>query len=434
MTDLPAHQILYDLQYGRGGEGDERKFVNVTDIAGPHADALLSQIERDRMEREQIRMRQQGQQIPPPVPIITSIHDLPPGTNQLGFNRQQEQIFREQQPSHPVGFGQQAPLGFYDANEMQRRNELILDRRRQREQEEKQAEQLAFGTTEGDRSSRRVSYEPQVQTYEFDENVSTPFSRSTCSLRRSLSQDVSLEHLIRQPRSQEPTSDRSSRLVDPISARSTTTPRSPRKKPTPEAPISIKITTPRDPFSPRKTGSQTSHSTAGTPRKTLSPTIAERHREARQRQQQMLARVREENALRFADAALHGEAIPPTRALDEFQLEALETSFTSTVRELAGHDGLINRTYDLDLMEDDDDIAHLYSARLPARPMSATSFNANRSASQRSNSSSSLPRPSSASSSQRRSRPMTPMGKAIVQVSVSSSNPPELDRLNFVFR
>lgn len=135
----------------------------------------------------------------------------------------------------------------------------------------------------------------------------------------------------------------------------------------------------------------------------------------------MLSRVREENALRFADAALHGEPIPPTRALDEFQLEALETSFTSTVRELAGPDGLINRTYDLDLMDDNDDVEHLYSDRFPARPMSATSFNANRSASQRSNSSSSLPRPSSASSSQRRSRPMTPMGKAIVQVCPFSS-------------
>jgi hypothetical protein len=167
MTDLPAHQILYDLQYGRGGDGDERKFVNVTDIAGPHADALLSQIERDRTEREQLRTRQQPQQIPPAVPMITSINDLPPGTNQFGFNRQHEQILREQQPmSHPS-----YPQGFNDADDRQNRSELILERRRQREQEEKRAEQLAFGTSDGDRSSRRVSYEPHVQTYEFDENV-----------------------------------------------------------------------------------------------------------------------------------------------------------------------------------------------------------------------------------------------------------------------
>ena len=199
MTDLPAHQILYDLQYGRGGDGDERKFVNVTDIAGPHADALLSQIERDQMEREQLRMRQQPQQIPPPVPMITSINDLPPGTNQLGFNRQHEQILREQQPipqpfypqgfgqQAPIGFGQQAPIDFDDANERQRQSELILQRRRQREEEEKQAEQIAFGTTDGDRSSRRVSYEPQVQTYEFDEDVRLLRYCSTCSLLRNVS-------------------------------------------------------------------------------------------------------------------------------------------------------------------------------------------------------------------------------------------------------
>jgi hypothetical protein len=215
--------------------------------------------------------------------------------------------------------------------------------------------------------------------------------------------------------------DRSSHIVDPISARSTT-PRSPRKQVSSERPISIKITTPRDPFSPRKTASHTSYSAAGTPRKAASPTIAERHREARQRQQKMLSRARDDNALRFADAVLHGESIPPTRALNEFHIEPLETSFTSTVREMAGGDGIINRTYDLDLLDiddDDDDIGNGYSERLPLRPMSATTSNLNQSArSQYSTSSSPLPRPSSASSTGR-PRQMTSMGKAIVQVCIS---------------
>jgi hypothetical protein len=81
---------------------------------------------------------------------------------------------------------------------------------------------------------------------------------------------------------------------------------------------------------------------------------------------------------------------------------------------MAGADGLINRTYDLDLMDDDDDIGNGYSERLPLRPLSATKSNFNQNASHYSTSSSPLPRPSSASST--RSRPMTPMGKAIVQV------------------
>lgn len=194
-------------------------------------------------------------------------------------------------------------------------------------------------------------------------------------------------------------------VVDPISVRSIT-PRSPRKQPTSDRPISIKITTPRDPFSPRKT-----------PRKASSPTIADRHREARQRQQQILSRKRDENALRFADAALHGEPVPSTQALTEFQLEPVETSFTSTVRDLAGDGGLINRTYDLDLLDDDDDddLGIGYSERLSSRPMSATTSNLNQNASSFSRASPTLPRPSSASSS-RSSRQMTPMGKAIVQV------------------
>jgi len=85
---------------------------------------------------------------------------------------------------------------------------------------------------------------------------------------------------------------------------------------------------------------------------------------------------------------------------------------------MAGADGLINRTYDLDLMDDDDDdIGNGYSERLPLRPLSATKSNFNQNASHYSTSSSPLPRPSSASST--RSRPMTPMGKAIVQVYIS---------------
>jgi len=230
-------------------------------------------------------------------------------------------------------------------------------------------------------------------------------------------QDVPLEYLIRQRRSTEPISDASSRVVDPISVRSIT-PRSPRKQLSSERPISIKITTPRDPFSPRKIVSHhTSHSAAVTPRKAASPTIADRHRQARQRQQQIISRVRDENALRFADAALHGEPIPSTQTLDEFQIEPLETSFTSTVREMAGVDGLINRTYDLDLIDDDDDdIGNGYLQRLPSRPMSATTSNFNQNATQYSTTSSPLPRRPSSASSTRSSRQMTPMGKAIVQV------------------
>jgi hypothetical protein len=230
-------------------------------------------------------------------------------------------------------------------------------------------------------------------------------------------QDIPLEYLFRQPRSTQLTSDTSSHVVDPISFRSIT-PRSPRKQVSSDRPISIRTTTPQDPFSPRKTASHTCHtsySAASTPRKAASPTISDRHREARQRKQQELSRKRDEETLRFADAALHGEPVPPTRALTEFQLEPLETSFTSTVRDMAGVDGLINRTYDLDLIDDDDDIGNGYSERFPSRPMSATTSNYNQNATQYSTSPSPLPRPSSASST-RSSRPMTPMGKAITQV------------------
>lgn len=200
MTDQPAHQILYDLQYARGGDGDERKFVNVTDIDGSHVDALLTQIHRDQTERERLR---QQQPIPPPVPMVNSIHDLPAPTNDLGFGRQNEFVMRQGQ--YPLGFDQQntevsrqppsARLGFgeqesqvlqeqrelplsgnsYETEEMQRRSEIILQRRRQREEEEKQSEKLAFGhidETNGDLSSRRVTYEPHVTTHEFDESVS----------------------------------------------------------------------------------------------------------------------------------------------------------------------------------------------------------------------------------------------------------------------
>ena len=257
----------------------------------------------------------------------------------------------------------------------------------------------------------KQTYKPTNQTTKYISSKN-PFTFSLVFFLQNFPAD----YLIRQRRSTEPFSDASSRVVDPISVRSIT-PRSPRKQPTSDRPISIKTTTPRDPFSPRKTTSHTSHSAAGTPRKASSPTIADRHREARLRQQQVLSRVRDENALRFADAALHGEPVPPTRALTEFQIEPLETSFTSTVRELAGDDRLINRTYDLDLLDDDDDddIGNGYSERLSSRPMSATTTNYNQNATQLSRTSSSLPRSSSASSS-RSSRQMTPMGKAIVQV------------------
>ncbi|UJR30925.1 hypothetical protein I4U23_018437 [Adineta vaga] len=398
MTDLPAHQVLYDLQYARGGTGDERKFVNVTDIAGTHADALLAQIERDQNEREQqarLRQQQQQQPQPPPIPMITNINEMPPAVYPIGFERQYTEMSQQQPYYPPLGFDRlnaqnsERRQNLFNNDDIQRQNELILERRRQREEEERQAERLAFGNIDGNRSPRKV-------TYELDEN------------------DVPLEYLIRQRRSAEPISDANSHIVDPISVRSIT-PRSPRKQTYSDRPISIKTTTPRDPFSSRKTVSHTtSHSSTTTPRKAASPTIADRHREARQRQQQVLSRLREQNALRFADDALHGEPVPSTRALDEFQLEALETSFTSTVRELSGPGGLINRTYDLDLMDDVDDIDNDYSNQFPSRPMSAATSNFNHNASHFSTSSSPLRRTSSASST--RSRPMTPMGKAIVQV------------------
>lgn len=175
MTDLPAHQILYDLQYGRGGEGDERKFVNVTDIAGPHADALLAQIERDQIERDQLRLRQQ-----PSLPTTTNPNEMPAGIHPIGFDRQHAQVLQQQpttQPSYQLGFNQQHAQvlqehsSLYHADDLQQRSELILQRRRQREEEEKQAERLAFGNIDTDRSQRRVSYEPFVQTYEPDEKV-----------------------------------------------------------------------------------------------------------------------------------------------------------------------------------------------------------------------------------------------------------------------
>ncbi len=177
MTDLPAHQILYDLQYGRGGDGDERKFVNVTDIAGPHADALLAQIERDQIERERLRLRQQ-----PAIPTTTNANEMPSSGYPIGFDRQHAQILQEQQPttqpSYPLGFDRlntqvlQQPSTFYDADEQQRKSEQILQRRRQREEEVKEAERFGFGNTDSDRSQRRVSYEPNVQTYELDDKVS----------------------------------------------------------------------------------------------------------------------------------------------------------------------------------------------------------------------------------------------------------------------
>ena len=133
----------------------------------------------------------------------------------------------------------------------------------------------------------------------------------------------------------------------------------------------------------------------------------------------MLSRARDENALRFADAVLHGEPVPPSQALSEFNIEPLETSFTSTVRELAGDDGLVNRTYDLDLFnDDDDDLDYGYSERLPSRAMSARTASQNQNATQFSRTSPSLERRPSSASSTRSARQMTPMGKAIVQVTL----------------
>ena len=169
MTDLPAHQILYDLQYARGGDGDERKFVNVTDIAGPHADALLAQIERDQIER--LRLQQQQ----PSLPATTTTNGMPSTMHPIGFDRQHTQILQEHRP---IGFGhqnaeafQQQPSMSYDSEELRRKSELILQRRRQQEQEERDAERLAFGTIDTDRSQKRVSYEPNVQSYDPDETV-----------------------------------------------------------------------------------------------------------------------------------------------------------------------------------------------------------------------------------------------------------------------
>lgn len=174
MTDLPAHQILYDLQYARGGEGDERKYVNVTEIAGEYADALLAQIERDQLEREQLRSRQQQKQPLQPT-TTTDTNVLPTSARSIGFERQYAEISQEQQ-YQPQTMPQPAyPSTDYDAVELQRKSDLILQRRRQREEEERQAEQIAFGNMDSNRSQRRVSYEPYVQTYEPNDKV---YSRS----------------------------------------------------------------------------------------------------------------------------------------------------------------------------------------------------------------------------------------------------------------
>lgn len=196
MTDLPAHQILYDLQYARGGEGDERKFVNVTDISGPHADALLAQIERDQIERERIRLHQEQQQQPQPlapttsIPATTNGNAVAPGSYSIGFGRQHEQILQSQQdsirrPTYPIGFEQpygdalQPPSNLYDPDEARRKSEAILERRRIQEQEKKEAERIAFGNIEDERPQRRVSYEPTVQVFDSDEPVCLFFLMNT---------------------------------------------------------------------------------------------------------------------------------------------------------------------------------------------------------------------------------------------------------------
>ncbi|CAF5064195.1 unnamed protein product, partial [Rotaria magnacalcarata] len=75
---------------------------------------------------------------------------MPPTSYAIGFERQHGQILQQQyepttQPSsYPLGFEQQQqPPNVYNRDDWQQRSELILQRRQQREQEEKQAEQLA---------------------------------------------------------------------------------------------------------------------------------------------------------------------------------------------------------------------------------------------------------------------------------------------------
>lgn len=225
--------------------------------------------------------------------------------------------------------------------------------------------------------------------------------------------DVPLENLLIPSSSREQKSDRSTARTNHLSVRSN---KSPRKKPTPAAPIRIKTTVPRDPFTPRRATSESSMSTTRTPRKTVSPTIADRHREARLKKLEELSKARDRNTLEFVKQALNENPLPTSHALDEFELEALETSFTSTVRELAGSNrGAINRTYDLDLFDDQDEIDNLVSDILGSRPGSSSKSARDGTRLVRSNSLTSQDRPGSASSTSK-SRTMTPMGKAILQV------------------
>ena len=214
MTDLPAHQILYDLQYARGGEGDERKFVNVTDIAGPHVDSLLAQIERDRLQREQQQPvipsvpvptthmnvgppeayqlgfnRQQPPVIPSAAVSNTHINGRPSETFQLGFNRQQQEIEQplSSRPNYRIGFDQQnidayqhheplpkpvTPSHVENLDETERINSVLSQRQYQRELERQEAERLAFGNIDTPKSGRRVTYEPGLKSNDFDELVS----------------------------------------------------------------------------------------------------------------------------------------------------------------------------------------------------------------------------------------------------------------------
>ena len=185
MTDLPAHQILYDLQYARGGEGDERKFVNVTDIAGSHADALLALIEKDQAERERLHLHHhhhQQQPVPLSMPTTTNTNEVPLTSYHVAFNGQHTQALEQQQEhmtqlAYPPRSEQQQgqvlhqPLDFYTTEDTRQKSDLILQRRRQREQAEKQAEQLAFGNIDDDYSKRKVSCLPEIQTYEPNEIV-----------------------------------------------------------------------------------------------------------------------------------------------------------------------------------------------------------------------------------------------------------------------
>ncbi|CAF0987159.1 unnamed protein product, partial [Didymodactylos carnosus] len=397
--------IFYDLQFSKGGQGDERKFMNVTDITGSNADALLNQIEKDQYEREQLRIRQQQQQQqrqqqqqavhqPQQIPASDQFHQIPIQ------DRHRSTVNQPRTKTVTID-------NRYEDDITQHKIDLDIQQRREKDEEMKRAELLTFGKLD-----------------ETDEQLISHFSPDD--------KDVPLEYLLR-PRTTEP--NYSSRTTEPHyssrttsshtardinSARSTT---SPRKQKSSER-VVIKTTTPREPFSARKKTS---------PRKTMSPTISDQHAEERRKQQMELSRAREQEVLQFVDKVLYDEHVPVSKALREFELQPLETSFTSTVRDELGqelwtthqHEQAINRTYDLDF---DDDLNY---DRIPTRdslrPASARQArtNINQNAAPYSTPSSPLlptsSRPGSAASMSRRpssagNKQLTPFGRALLQV------------------